>query len=86
MANAALVPEARCKMDERDRAFALAFSLRVPSPWGFLFCVIRVFLEDSWYISERDPSKSVLLNLTLGYTFLNFRLSESKNFSYIRIL
>lgn len=73
MANAALVPEARDKMDERGRAFALAFSLRVPSPQGFLFCVIRVFLEDSWYISERDPLKSVLLNLSFGVYIPKFQ-------------
>lgn len=64
MAKAALVPEAGYKMNERGRAFALAFRSRVPSPWGLLFCVICVFLEDSWYISEREPLKSVLLNLS----------------------
>lgn len=32
MANSALVPEARCKIGEKGRAFALAFSSKAPGP------------------------------------------------------
>lgn len=59
----------------------------MPSPLGFGFFFVIEVLWKSLGTSQKEILLSQFCsNLAFGNTFLHFRISESKNFMYIRIL